>query len=33
VKRLLHRALIVSQHSYVRRLIEIVPDAERCQAV
>jgi chemotaxis response regulator CheB len=33
MERLLHRAVIVSRHSYVPRLIEIMPDAEPCEVM
>jgi len=33
IERLLHSAVIVSQHPYVQRLIEIMPDAEPCEVM
>jgi CheY-like chemotaxis protein len=33
MERLLHSAVVVSQHSHVRRLIEIMPDAEPCNVM
>jgi PleD family two-component response regulator len=33
MERLLHSAVLVSQQSYIRRLIEIMPDAEPCEVV
>jgi PleD family two-component response regulator len=33
MERLRHSAVVVSQHSHVRRLIEIIPDAEPCEVM
>jgi CheY-like chemotaxis protein len=33
MERLFHSAVVVSQHSHVRQLIEIMPDAEPCEVM